>query len=108
MLLSSLLSRNMNSSLTLAVVIQGGAVSDLIDSLCLQMKYRAHLEANGPDWRERWENIVELKSFACIVADENPEGVAARDMLMSDDMDEETRREMGNDSGFEELAKTYE
>ena len=40
----------------------GKSVSEMIDTLCEKVAYRAHLEkTQGPDAPERWENVEELK-----------------------------------------------
>ncbi|ORY73640.1 P-loop containing nucleoside triphosphate hydrolase protein [Leucosporidium creatinivorum] len=42
---------------------EGKSVSDLIDLVCENVAYRAHLEkTQGPDAQERWMNVEELKS----------------------------------------------
>ncbi|KDE07224.1 hypothetical protein MVLG_02447 [Microbotryum lychnidis-dioicae p1A1 Lamole] len=55
---------------------EGATVPDLIDALTVSLNYQAHLEkSQGPDAKDRWENVEELKAFATVVAEEHPEGV---------------------------------
>ncbi|BGP20389.1 ATP-dependent DNA helicase srs2 [Rhodosporidiobolus nylandii] len=52
---------------------EGADVADLIDLICEKTGYREYLErTQSVDWAERWENVKELKSYATIVASENP------------------------------------
>ncbi|SCZ97874.1 BZ3500_MvSof-1268-A1-R1_Chr3-3g06427 [Microbotryum saponariae] len=65
---------------------EGATVPDLIDALTASLNYQAHLEkSQGPDAKDRWENIEELKAFATVVAEEHPEGVD--DLVLPEDED---------------------
>ncbi|SGY83222.1 BQ5605_C009g05624 [Microbotryum silenes-dioicae] len=65
---------------------EGATVSDLIDALTVSLNYQAHLEkSQGPDAKDRWENVEELKAFATVVAEEHPEGVD--DLVLPEDED---------------------
>ncbi|SCV74703.1 BQ2448_7732 [Microbotryum intermedium] len=65
---------------------EGATVPALIDTLTTSINYQAHLEkSQGPDAKDRWENVEELKAFATVVAEENPEGVD--DLVLPEDED---------------------
>ncbi|GAA5988890.1 hypothetical protein JCM11641_002112 [Rhodosporidiobolus odoratus] len=52
---------------------EGTDVASLIDLVCEKIQYRNHLDkTHTNDAAERWENVKELKTFATIVASENP------------------------------------
>ncbi|GAA5896051.1 hypothetical protein JCM5296_006229 [Sporobolomyces johnsonii] len=76
---------------------EGTDVADLIDFIMEKTAYRRHLEkTQGPDAVEKWENIEELKSYATVVASENP---STADLATALDAEAEEA-----DSQFEEVA----
>lgn len=83
-----------------------------------KVRYQVHLErTHGPDSKDRWENLEELKAYATVVADENPEGVPDAALMDDEDVemdevhvggvgseeDEIEEFEGADDSGFEEI-----
>ncbi|GAA6006862.1 hypothetical protein JCM11491_003209 [Sporobolomyces phaffii] len=55
---------------------EGYDVATLIDFITERTSYRAYLEkTQGTDAAEKWENVEELKSYAALVAEENPSEV---------------------------------
>lgn len=85
-------------------------MSDLISEICTATKYEAFLESSHvTDFKDRFENILELKAYAKSVAEDNPDGIPG----LSNDIDAEGREigwddEEGDDSGFANLENTFE
>ncbi|GAA5859197.1 hypothetical protein JCM8547_008911 [Rhodosporidiobolus lusitaniae] len=79
---------------------EGSSVADLLDFVCDKVGYQTYLEkTHSQDWQERWENVKELKSYATIVAEENP---TTADLLTALDPDGEGGEP--GESQFEEVS----
>lgn len=83
--------------------LQGASVPDLIDQIIRAVDYNAHLEKTqgSVDAKERYENILELKAYAVLVSEENPEGLdVAADVVPMDVSEDSKYVEGGGDSGY--------
>jgi superfamily I DNA/RNA helicase len=86
-------------------------VSDLIGEIVKGTKYEAFLQTSHVnDFKDRFENILELKAYAKHVADENPSGLAKLSNDVGEDGEDiiEEEEGEGDDSGFANLESIFE
>lgn len=92
------------------MIIQGATVPELIDQLIISIEYQQYLErTQGADAKERFLNVEELKAYAVLVAEENPQGIVAGPGEEDDDVEmEEVRIPGASQEGVEEEVDDME
>lgn len=76
----------------------------MIDYLIIQIEYKQYLEKTqlGADAKERFLNVEELKAYAVLVAEENPQGVASVSGEEDEDVEMEEVKISSGSQGIDE------